>query len=101
MDTRKGKWTFVVLDGTDGDQSGITTDSGLRLTLEEAVVLQTGEVVNVKFESEAAFKVGDNVAGACGASGVCNWGLKSENAPVFVKQKLVELECVAGTCELA
>jgi hypothetical protein len=46
------------------------------------------------------FKVGDNMAGACGGSSVCNWGLKKENVPVLVKQALVEMECVAGECDV-
>ncbi|KAK4246064.1 hypothetical protein C7999DRAFT_42456 [Corynascus novoguineensis] len=94
----QGKWTFVVLDGSE-EQRGVTTDFRLRVTLEEAVIVGTGGVVSLKFEGEAAFKVGENMSGACGGSGVCNWGLKSENKPVEVKQKLVELTCVTGTCE--
>jgi hypothetical protein len=40
------------------------------------------------------------MAGACGGSSVCNWGLKKENVPVLVKQQLVEMECVAGECDV-
>ncbi|KAL2158148.1 hypothetical protein VTH06DRAFT_4716 [Thermothelomyces fergusii] len=101
MDTRQGKWTFEVLEGTGGGLEWITADFGLRVTLEEGVVLQTGGVLKVKFEGEAAFKVGENMAGACGASGVCDWGLKAELVPVLVRQRLVGLECVFGTCESA
>ncbi|KAL2155721.1 hypothetical protein VTH82DRAFT_463 [Thermothelomyces myriococcoides] len=98
MDSRQGKWTFVVLDGTEST-GRITTDFGLRITLEEAVTLKTGGVARLRFEGQAALRVGDNMAGACGGSGVCNWGLN--NPPLIVKQKLVGLDCVAGKCELA
>jgi hypothetical protein len=106
-DTMSGKWTFQVLNGTgegtgSGDQGGsATTDFRLRVMLSEAVVLETGGVVNLRFEGEAGFRLGrddGNMEGACGGSGVCNWYLKEEKAPVVVKQRLVAVECVTGRC---
>jgi hypothetical protein len=102
----QGKWTFQVLKNATGGGSAIG-DFRLRVRLEEAVVLATGGVANVRFEGEAAFKVGvrgeenpgANMGGSCGGSGVCNWGLRAEYAPVVVQQRLVGVECVAGTCE--
>jgi hypothetical protein len=67
--------------------------------LEEAVTLAQGSVVKLRFQGEAAFRVGGNMAGSCGGSSVCNWGLKEEESPVLVKQELVEMVCVSGTCE--
>ncbi|KAK4039386.1 hypothetical protein C8A01DRAFT_16624 [Parachaetomium inaequale] len=99
----RGKWSFRVVEGSGEAGRGVTTDFGLSVTLEEAVVLGTGGVVSLKFEGEAAFKVGageeGNMGGSCGGSGVCNWGLKQESVPVLVKQTLVGMECVTGTCE--
>ncbi|KAK4232801.1 hypothetical protein C8A03DRAFT_39565 [Achaetomium macrosporum] len=101
-DTMAGKWTFQVLNGSTGDGGGSpTTDFTLRVMLSEAVVLGTGGVVNLKFEGEAAFRRArdGNLEGACGGSGVCSWGLKEEDAPVLVRQRLVEVKCVTGKCE--
>ncbi|KAH6839539.1 hypothetical protein B0I37DRAFT_408946 [Chaetomium sp. MPI-CAGE-AT-0009] len=94
----QGKWTFEVVEGSGGG-GGVTTDFGVRVRLEEAVTLSKGSVVKLRFEGEAAFRVGGNMAGSCGGSGVCNWGLKKEDVPVLVKQELVEMVCVVGTCE--
>lgn len=105
----QGKWTFRVVNGTAG--GGVTTDFGLVVALEEAVVLGNGGIVAVRFEGEAQFRVGragssgggedgTNMGGSCGGSGVCNWGLRGEMAPVEVRQRLVEVRCVAGTCDL-
>jgi hypothetical protein len=87
-----GKWTFQMLNGSSTE--GMT----LRIMLEEAVILEDGSVVNVKWAGEAAFTVGGNMAGECGGSGVCYWGLKDEDAPVLVNQTLVEVKCVYGGC---
>ncbi|KAK3301766.1 uncharacterized protein B0T15DRAFT_544554, partial [Chaetomium strumarium] len=114
-----GKWTFQVLSATTATGTGTgsgdnnssssnkggstsTTDFRLRVMLSEAVVLGTGGVVNLRFEGEAAFRLGredGNMEGACGGSGVCNWALKEEDTPVVVRQRLVAVECVAGRCE--
>ncbi|KAK4154922.1 hypothetical protein C8A00DRAFT_32280 [Chaetomidium leptoderma] len=88
----QGKWTFQVVGGSGGEgaQNSVTTDFGLRVVLEEAVVLGTGGVVQLRFEGEAKFRRG---------GGVGKGGGRGESAPVVVQQKLVEMRCVAGDCE--
>ncbi len=95
----QGRWTFRVVNGTGG---GLTTDFGVVVAREQAVILANGGVVRAKFEGTGLFRVGadGNMGGSCGGSGVCNWGLKAEAAPVVVTPTLVELKCVAGTCDV-
>ncbi|KAH6612256.1 hypothetical protein B0J18DRAFT_470373 [Chaetomium sp. MPI-SDFR-AT-0129] len=95
----RGKWTFTVVEGRDPTR-GVTTDVGLRIGLEEAVSLETGGAVSVRFEGEVVLSVGEEMAGTCGGSGVCSWGLKGELVPVLVQQRLVGVECVAA-CDVS
>ncbi|GAB1321023.1 hypothetical protein MFIFM68171_11233 [Madurella fahalii] len=115
-ETRSGKWTVEIRRAADDDDnedddnhnndtgSSVTRDFVLRFGLSEAVVLGNGAVVSLRFRGEAAFAVGrgpdKNMEGACGGSGVCNWGLKDGVAPVLVNQTLVETRCVVGDCNL-
>jgi hypothetical protein len=41
------------------------------------------------YVGKAHFEVGENMAGVCGASGVCSWGLKAEERPYLVEQRLL------------
>lgn len=103
-ETDSGKWSVQILKpAAETERNGsATTDFVLRFGLDEAVVLGNGGVARLRFEGEAAFRVGEgeNMGGACGGSGVCNWGLRREVVPVVVTQRLIESSCVAGTCEV-
>lgn len=98
-----GKWTVQILNGTstvNGIPGGSPTgDFVLRFGLAEAVVLASGCVVSLRWRGEAAFKIGVNMDGACGASGACSWGLEDRLVPVLVNQTLVERTVVAGQCD--
>ena len=39
-----------------------------------------------KFEATQHFEARNQLTGACGASGVCSWGLKPELAPYAIQQ---------------
>jgi hypothetical protein len=107
------KWTVQMLHppppaGNSSSGSGssrVTMNFVLRFGLSEAVVLENGGIMELRFEGEAAFKVGrgeegGNMDGVCGGSGICSWGLKEGLAPVMVKQRLVEKRCRAWDCGL-
>ena len=99
----QGRWSFRVVNGTAvAGGGGLTTDFGVVVAREQAVILAGGGVVRARFEGTALFRVGadGNMGGSCGGSGVCNWGLKGEAAPVVVTPRLAELTCVAGTCDV-
>jgi hypothetical protein len=81
-----GWWVMEVLPGDD-NQFG-TGNFGLKFT-RVAEVAYLGSKYSKKYEGTAALKVGDNMSGTCGASGVCNWGLKDESKPLLVQQKEV------------
>lgn len=51
-----------------------------------ADVLYLGSQYKKSYEGTATFKVGDNMSGSCGGSGVCGWGLKSELVPYSIQQ---------------
>ncbi|KAK4186682.1 hypothetical protein QBC35DRAFT_255917 [Podospora australis] len=93
-----GKWTFEVLPGNFG--YGTTRDFSLRITLSQAVVLGNGAIISHKYVGQKSFLVGDNLAGACGGSGVCSYGLAEKvQRPVLVEQGLLEAKCITGACE--
>ncbi|KAF2740958.1 hypothetical protein EJ04DRAFT_111426 [Polyplosphaeria fusca] len=81
-----GWWIMEVVKGDNGDFS--TTNFGLKFT-RVAEVLYQGSRYSKKFEGTAQLKVGDNMSGTCGGSGVCSWGLKAESKPLLVEQKEV------------
>ena len=51
-----------------------------------ADVIYHGSEYKKSYEGSAHFKVGDNMGGACGGSGVCSWGLKAELSPYAIQQ---------------
>lgn len=68
-------------DGEDG--SAGTTNFGLEFKLVDNVTV-LNEVYTRTFTGEGHFKVGDNLSGTCGGSGVCNWGLNTK--PFLITQ---------------
>lgn len=95
------KWTFEIRNGTIN--IGKTGTAATRnfvavVRLSEHVVLGTGGIWEHKYEGQAAFAVGVNMAGACGGSGVCSYGLTER--PVLVKQRLVSATCITGDCDI-
>lgn len=75
-----GYWTVTVLEGTNGFS---TTDFKLKFN-HVADVLYQGSKYTASFTAEGSFKVGDNLAGQCGGSGVCGWGLAPGKNPVLI-----------------
>jgi hypothetical protein len=47
-------------------------------------LLYQGSEYKVSYEAEGHFEVGVNLAGVCGGSGVCNWGLREGSNPVGI-----------------
>ena len=78
--TENGYWTMAVLPGTNGFSS---TDFKLRFT-HVADVLYQGAEYKASYQAQGLFRVGDNMSGTCGGSGVCSWSLK---ATVEIKPK--------------
>jgi hypothetical protein len=74
-----------VLAGASGFS---TSDFNLKFT-HKADVLYQGSEYNATFEATGNFGVGKNMAGTCGGSGVCGWGLKPESKPVLIEPKQV------------
>jgi hypothetical protein len=69
-----------VLEGSNGFASG---DFNLKFT-HVADVLYQGAGYKATYEAEGHFAVGQNLAGTCGGSGVCSWGLKAESKPFAI-----------------
>jgi hypothetical protein len=72
-----------VLEGSNGFSS---VDFNLKFT-HVADVLYRGEEYKATYEAEGHFAVGQNLAGVCGGSGVCSWGLKPESTPFEITPK--------------
>ncbi|KAF2116633.1 hypothetical protein BDV96DRAFT_491151 [Lophiotrema nucula] len=72
--TEDGYWYFEVLEGDSWDVQFTRV----------ADVLYQGSDYKKTYTATGTFRVGDNLSGTCGGSGVCNWGLKSESIPVLV-----------------
>jgi hypothetical protein len=80
--TTSGYWTMQVLAGSSGQYS--SEDFNLKFT-HVADVLYQGSEYTATYEATGHFAVGDNLAGTCGGSGVCNWGLTAPKNPVLIK----------------
>lgn len=70
----------------------------LRFTLEQSMILNSG-VVSTTSAALGDFGLGENLSGACGGSGVCNYGLKDDVQPLVLRQEMRETRCLRGTCE--
>jgi hypothetical protein len=67
-----------------GSSAGFgSSNFGLRFT-HVVDLLYQGSEYTASYEAEGHFEVGDNLAGVCGGSGVCSWGLKEGSNPVEV-----------------
>lgn len=66
--------------GTDGFGTG---DFNLKF-LHVPDTIYHGAEYTATFEATGHFEVGKNMAGTCGGSGVCNWGLKPDSKPVKI-----------------
>lgn len=54
-----------------------------------AETIYLGSAYKKTFVGTGHFEVGKNMAGSCGGSGVCSWGLKPENSPTAIQQSEV------------
>lgn len=94
-------WWFEITK----DSPSFETNFTLRITREEAVILESGANLNLRWEGQAHFQTGyqepgvDNMSGACGGSGQCSWGLAEGKSPVLALPRLVEVQCLAGDCD--
>lgn len=77
---------MTVLPGSKGQYS--SQDFNLKFTHVPDFINQ-GQQYTGKYEAEGSFKVGDNLGGTCGGSGVCSWGLQEEKKPFAIKAKKV------------
>ncbi|ORY02656.1 hypothetical protein BCR34DRAFT_617990 [Clohesyomyces aquaticus] len=79
-----GVWTMKMVRPEGGDgEFGATEDFGLEFKLVDDVRV-LNEQFTKTFTGSGTFKVGDNLSGQCGGSGVCNWGLTVK--PYLVRQ---------------
>ncbi|KAF2190367.1 hypothetical protein K469DRAFT_623417 [Zopfia rhizophila CBS 207.26] len=80
-----GYWFMDVVEVSGGSP---TNNFDLKFT-RVAQQLYRGELFEKKYEGQAHFGLGadGNLAGSCGGSGVCNWGLKEEKTPFPIQQK--------------
>ncbi|KAK4463866.1 hypothetical protein QBC42DRAFT_56974 [Cladorrhinum samala] len=95
------KWTFQIREGNINigkTGTAVTRNFVAAVKLSEHVVLPTGGIWEHKYEGQASFAVGVNMAGACGGSGVCSYGLSER--PVLVNQTLVSATCLIGDCDI-
>lgn len=70
-----------VLAGDNGFSAG---NFDLKFTHVADLVYQ-GDQYTASFKAKGHFAVGDNLAGQCGGSGVCFWGLAPGKNPVLIK----------------
>ncbi|KAH9904084.1 hypothetical protein F4778DRAFT_733894 [Xylariomycetidae sp. FL2044] len=100
-------WTFEVLRATQkNDTTGgspqpaasPTTNFDIRFTLWHSMYVRSGGgsgTFRKYYEGTQNFRVGTNMQGTCGSSGVCSWGLKADAKPVLVQPVLTECQ---GIC---
>ena len=80
--TGQGYWVLELLPGTSGFS---TTNFDVKLT-RVADRLYQGSQFKKTYQGQGHFEVGDNLAGTCGGSGVCSWGLKADHNPFPIQQ---------------
>jgi hypothetical protein len=73
-----------VLAGSNGQYS--STNFNLKFSHVADLVYQ-GAQYTASYEAEGHFEVGNQLAGQCGGSGVCSWGLAPGKNPVLIKAK--------------
>ncbi|OIW30170.1 hypothetical protein CONLIGDRAFT_576629 [Coniochaeta ligniaria NRRL 30616] len=89
-----GSWTFEILEANNTSYPSATTNFDVRFTHVDNVTV-IGDVYSQVYAGTGHFEVGKNMAGICGASGVCSWGLKDEERPYLIQQSRVSC---TGTC---
>lgn len=76
-----GYWYMRVLEGDGGEFSS----TNFKLEFTHVInKLVTGQQFTATIRGEQLFKVGTNMAGSCGGSGVCGWALKPESKPQLI-----------------
>ena len=78
-----------VLTGDDGLFS--SENFNLKFT-HVADLLYQGSEYTASYEAQGLFKLGYNMAGVCGGSGRCSWGLTASKTPFFIKTNKVLVE---------
>jgi hypothetical protein len=73
----------VLAGPSDGQGFGLSENFVLKFT-HVVDVLYQGSEYTVSYEAQGHFEIGDDLAGVCGGSGVCNWGLKEGSSPVKI-----------------
>ncbi|KAH9875035.1 hypothetical protein J1614_004523, partial [Plenodomus biglobosus] len=82
-----GYWTMRVLPSSSS--SGFSsTDFRLKFTHVADIAYQ-GAQYTAAFEAEGGFRVGQELSGQCGGSGVCGWGLAAGKSPLALEVKMV------------
>jgi hypothetical protein len=89
-----GFWTFEMLEAKNTSYPSATTNFDVRFTHVDNVTV-IGSVYSKVYVGTGHFEVGKNMAGVCGGSGVCSWGLKAEERPSLINQTLVSC---TGAC---
>ncbi|KAI1487796.1 hypothetical protein F5X96DRAFT_680948 [Biscogniauxia mediterranea] len=85
-------WQFEAIEAASG--ANPTENVILQFTLTYNVTA-AGNVYYKVLEGTGHFLLPDNMEGACGGSGVCNWYLKDENTPYEIQPSLTACQ---GTC---
>ncbi|KAF2130980.1 hypothetical protein P153DRAFT_287827 [Dothidotthia symphoricarpi CBS 119687] len=81
-----GYWYMHVLEGDDGQFS----PSNFKLQFTHMLNLVVyGQQFRATIRGQTLFKVGVNMGGTCGGSGVCGWGLKAESKPQLITPTMV------------
>lgn len=86
-------WTFEMLEANTTYPSA-TTNFDVRFTRVNNITV-VGSIYSQVYVGTGHFEVGKNMAGLCGASGVCSWGLKEDERPYLVHQ--TRISCT-GEC---
>ena len=73
---------MTVFAGPDGSFS--STNFVLKFA-HVADKIYRGQQFKATYEADGYFKIGENLGGTCGGSGVCSWGLKSEEIPFKIQ----------------
>ncbi|PSN63642.1 cell death in tomato 1 [Corynespora cassiicola Philippines] len=82
--TEDGYWYIYILNG-EGIDNFSSSNFDIIFTRVPDVLYQ-GSRYSGKYEGQANFKVGTNMAGSCGGSGNCFWGLAQGQNPFAVQQ---------------
>ncbi|KAI0471837.1 hypothetical protein GGR56DRAFT_655771 [Xylariaceae sp. FL0804] len=92
--TTSTSWTF---EPTQAGGGWVTEDVILNFTLAYATTDGVGgnQQYSKVLKGSGHFKVGDNMEGACAASGFCDWGLVPADAPYLIQPALFACE---GIC---